>query len=93
MNGASYLELAGEGRITRWKKLSEPLLFVDDEEEESRKAEEELKRLGVKYRKIDVRNGLRGWLLFEYGTVKVPILVLEGAVLVGLDEIRRAFSR
>ena len=72
--------------------MEDPILFVDGGEE-SRKAEEVLKQHGLRYRKIDVRsNGLRGWLLFEYGTSKVPMLVLNNRVLVGLEEIRRALS-
>ncbi|RLF02110.1 MAG: hypothetical protein DRK00_10485 [Thermoprotei archaeon] len=73
-------------------ELEDPILFVDGGEE-SREAEEMLKQRGLKYRRIDVRdNGLRGWLLFEYGTSKVPMLVLNNKVLVGLEEIRRALS-
>lgn len=73
-------------------RLEDPILFVD-EGEESREAEEVLKRRGLEYRRIDVRgNGLRGWLLFEYGTSRVPMLVLGSRILVGIEEIRKALS-
>ncbi|MEM1641499.1 MAG: glutathione S-transferase N-terminal domain-containing protein, partial [Thermofilaceae archaeon] len=73
--------------------VEEVTLFVDGGEE-SREAEELLQRKGLKYRKIDVSsNGLRGWLLFEYGTAKVPLLVMGGTVLVGLEEIKNFCSK
>ncbi len=65
------------------------MLFAD-EGEESRMAEELLKQQGLKYKRIDVSgSGLLGWLLFEYGTARVPLLVIGATVLVGLEEIRR----
>jgi len=69
--------------------VEEVLLFVDGGEE-SRAAEELLRERGVRYKRIDVSaNGLRGWLLFEYGTAKVPLMVAGGSIFVGLEEIRR----
>ena len=72
--------------------MEEVVLFVDGSEE-SKAAEAELEKRGLKFRKVDVSgNGLRGWLLFEYGTSKVPLLVIGGSVLVGLNEIRRGLA-
>lgn len=71
--------------------MGEALLFVD-EEDDSRKAEEFLSKLGIRYRRIDVRNGLRGWLLFDYGTVEVPLLVVGERVLVGFEEIKKHYA-
>jgi len=72
--------------------VEEVVLFVDGSEE-SKAAEAELEKRGLKFRKVDVSgNGLRGWLLFEYGTSKVPLLVIGGSVLVGLNEIRRGLA-
>lgn len=72
--------------------MEEALLFVDGSEE-SRAAEEELRKLGLRFRRVDVsKNGLRGWLLFEYGTAKVPLLVVGNKVLVGLEEIREKLA-
>lgn len=72
--------------------MDDVTLFVD-QSEESRRAEELLREKGVKYRRIDVSvNGLRGWLLFEYGTAKVPLLVTGGTILVGLEEIEKFCS-
>lgn len=76
----------------RGVRLKEAILFVDGSEE-SKMAVEELRRKGVKFREIDVRdNGLRGWLLFEYGTTRVPLLVSGSRVLVGLEEIVKALK-
>lgn len=73
-------------------RVEEITLFVDGGEE-SKVAENLLQRRGLRYRRIDVSsNGLRGWLLFEYGTAKVPLLVVGGTVLVGLEEIRKFYS-
>ena len=72
--------------------MEEVVLFVDGSEE-SKAAEAELEKRGLRFKRVDVSgNGLRGWLLFEYGTSKVPLLVMGGAVLVGLDEIRRGLA-
>lgn len=73
--------------------VDEITLFVDGGEE-SREAEGILQRMGLKYKRIDVSsNGLRGWLLFEYGTAKVPLLVAGGTVLVGLEEIKKFYLK
>ena len=72
--------------------MEEIVLFVDGGEE-SKAAEAELEMRGLRFKRVDVSgNGLRGWLLFEYGTSKVPLLVVGGAVFVGLDEIKRGLA-
>ena len=69
--------------------MPELTLFVDGGEE-SELAEKLLKEKGFKYKRVDVSvNGLKGWLLFEYGTSAVPLLVAGGAVFVGLEEIKK----
>ncbi|MCX8180456.1 MAG: hypothetical protein N3E41_03630 [Thermofilaceae archaeon] len=69
--------------------MEEATLFVDDGEE-SKAAEAELAKRGIRYRRVDISvNGLRGWLLFEYGTAKAPILVDGNSVFIGLEEIKK----
>ncbi len=91
MSAVGYSELRLEEASKRWGSLGEALLFVDGDRD-SEEAEELLNKLGVKYRKIDVRNGLRGWLLFDYGTAEVPLLVVGEKVLVGLEEIKKYYA-
>lgn len=78
----------GTGKLSKGRYISvEAVLFVD-EGDESRQAEQALKKAGIDFKVVNVsRNGLKGWLLFEYGTSKVPLLVCDGKVLVGLEEI------
>lgn len=72
--------------------VEEITLFVDGGEE-SREAEALLQNRGLRYKRIDVSsNGLRGWLLFEYGTARVPLLVTGGTVLIGIEEIKKFCS-
>jgi len=87
-----YAELPTHPLLLSGGVMEEAVLFVD-ESEESKAAEAELEKRGLKFKRVDVsRNGLRGWLLFEYGTVKVPVLVMGGLVLVGLEEIRKGLA-
>ncbi len=61
----------------------EIILYVDESEE----SKEILKRLksGANLSKIQVvdvgKNGLRGWLLLEYGTMKTPLMVTDRSVI------------
>jgi hypothetical protein len=62
------------------------VLFVGEDPESA----ELLKRLAPDVReRIKVVNakGLRGWLYFEYGTSRTPLLVTEDRVATGLQEI------
>mgnify|MGYP000306509121 CR=1 FL=1 len=67
------------------------VLFVV-KNEECRRVEELLKSLRVDYEKVYV-DGLKGSVLLEYGTEKVPLLVTEKSVLVGYEAIREAITR
>lgn len=63
------------------------VLFVDNGEE-SKRLLERLGELKEKIQVIDVsKNGVRGWLLLEYGTMEVPLLVTEHAVLTDAESI------
>lgn len=61
----------------------EIILYVDESEE----SKEILKRLknGANLSKIQVvdvgKNGLRGWLLLEYGTMKTPLMVTDRSII------------
>ncbi|QOJ78225.1 hypothetical protein IG193_05475 [Infirmifilum lucidum] len=59
------------------------ILFVDGGEESKRLLTKfSVSKLLEKLKVVDVsKNGLRGWLLLEYGTTEVPLLVTEDAVL------------
>lgn len=47
------------------------------------------KALGGKVLVVDVgRSGVRGWLLWEYGTDSTPLLVAADGAYYGLDAIR-----
>jgi len=84
-----FEKLSGDGCLNGGRVM-EAILFVD-KGEESQRAQEALANAGIKLRIIDVsKNGLRGWLLFEYGTSKVPLLVYDGKILAGLEEILKA---
>ncbi|RLE72705.1 MAG: hypothetical protein DRJ37_02275 [Thermoprotei archaeon] len=64
-------------------------LFTDNNED-SLEAEKLLKDVGVEFKKIDVsKNGLKGWLLVEFGTMNTPIMTTPNAVIVGLENIQK----
>ena len=63
-------------------------LFID-EKTESEKAVNLLKSRGISFRKIVVtRNGMRGWMLFEFGTSKTPILAFKNNIIIGYENIK-----
>lgn len=64
-------------------KEGEIILYVDDSEE-SKEILEKLRNGNgsSKIQVVDVgKNGLRGWLLLEYGTMKTPLMVTERNVI------------
>jgi len=68
-------------------------LFVDSSEE-SRLAKQLLRAKGIPFKEINVENnGLRGWMLFEFGTTKAPILASGNVVLIGLNDIKKYLER
>ncbi len=79
-------------RILVVNKLSEGgdiYIFVDNSEE-SKKALEELSRSNIRVKVVDVsKNGLRGWLLFEFGTTETPLLATNNTVIVGYNNIKK----
>jgi len=71
------------------ESLVKVYLFADNGRE-SLEAEKLLRSMGVEFKKIDVsRNGLRGWLLVEFGTMDTPIMTTPDAVVIGLENIQR----
>ncbi len=63
-------------------------LFVD-EKEESEKVIYLLKSKGISFRKIIVtQNGMRGWMLFEFGTSKTPVLAFKNNIVIGYENIK-----
>ena len=68
-------------------------LFVEKNNSECEKATALLESLRVPFVKIDIdENGVRGWMILEFGTSKTPLLAIEEAVLVGLKEIEGYFK-
>jgi len=71
------------------ENLVKVYLFTDNNED-SLEAEKLLKDVGVEFKKIDVsKNGLKGWLLVEFGTMNTPIMTTPNAVIVGLENIQK----
>ena len=67
-------------------------LFTDNNEE-CIKAEKLLHKTGIPYKKIDVtRNGIRGWMLVEFGTMQTPMITTPDAVIVGIKNIEKYFK-
>ena len=63
-------------------------LFVD-ERSESEKAIFLLRSKGMSFKKILVtQNGMRGWMLFEFGTSKTPILAFKNNIVIGFENIK-----
>ncbi|MCD6562834.1 MAG: hypothetical protein J7K23_02815 [Thermoproteales archaeon] len=63
-------------------------LFVD-ERSESEKAIFLLRSKGISFKKILVtQNGMRGWMLFEFGTSKTPILAFKNNIVIGFENIK-----
>jgi len=68
----------------------EVYLFVEKNNSECEKAVALLESLREPFVKIDIdENGVRGWMLLEFGTSKTPVLATKDAILVGLEEIER----
>ena len=69
-------------------------LFVEKNNSECEKATALLESLRVPFVKIDIdENGVRGWMLLEFGTNKTPVLATKDAILVGLEEIEKYLVR
>lgn len=70
------------------RMLADIYLFVDNEKE-SKDTIRLLKEKGLKCKVIDVsKNGIRGWLILEFGTSKTPILAFNKRIAVGYENIR-----
>ncbi|WP_191118556.1 hypothetical protein [Infirmifilum uzonense] len=81
-----WIKLEGASRMVM-KDPTLGVLFVDGGEE-SRTLLSRLGDISGKIRIVDVsKNGLRGWLLMEYGTTEVPLLVTENSILSGVKNI------
>ena len=65
-------------------------LFVEKNNDECSKAEELLIKYKIPYEKIDIDdNGIRGCMLKDFGTMKVPLLVTPNAIIVGFEHIKK----
>lgn len=73
--------------MSKQEGKAEAVLFID-RSEESLRLLEHLKGNGALQRiKVIEVNGLRGWLILEYGTPRVPLLVTENRIVAGAQEI------
>ena len=65
------------------------VLFVGGGEEDETALRMLRERLGDELMVIDVRrNGVRGWMLWEYGTDRTPLLASPSGVYYGLKAIK-----
>ncbi len=73
------------------EKEREIILYVDDSEPSKRLVKEiASKGDGRNIKVIDVdEKRLRGWILLEYGTLKVPLMVTSSKIVEGYEKIRR----
>jgi len=68
-------------------------LFVEKNSSECEKAIALLESLGIPFIKVDVdENGVRGWMILEFGSNKTPLLATKETILVGLKEIEEYFK-
>jgi len=68
-------------------------LFVEKNNSECEKAVALLESLGIPFVKVDVdENGVRGWMILEFGSNKTPLVATEEAILVGLKQIEEYFK-
>ncbi len=69
----------------------EVVLYVD-KSEPSRKLVSEINSKGdgkrIKVVDVDARK-LRGWILFEYGTTKMPLMVTSSKIVEGYEKIKK----
>lgn len=69
----------------------EVVLYVD-KSEPSRKLVSEISSKGdgkkIKVVDVDARK-LRGWILFEYGTTKMPLMVTSSKIVEGYEKIKK----
>ncbi|MEZ0344970.1 MAG: hypothetical protein ABWK01_00180 [Infirmifilum sp.] len=69
------------------------VLFVDDGEE-SKLLLSKLGDYSKQFKIVNVtKNGLRGWLVMEYGTTDVPLLVTENIVVSGAKNIEEQLRK
>jgi len=73
------------------EKEREIILYVDDSEPSKRLVKEiASKGDGRNIKVIDVdEKRLRGWILLEYGTLKVPLMVTSSKIVEGYEKIKR----
>ncbi len=65
-------------------------LFVEKNNTECEKVEELLVKYKIPYEKIDVDdNGVRGYMIKDFGTMKVPLLVTPDAIIIGFEPIKK----
>jgi len=70
--------------------LSKVYLFVEKENKECDEVEKLLISLEIPYEKIYVdENHIKGYMLKEFGTMKVPLIATPNAIIVGLNDIKK----
>lgn len=66
-------------------------LFINNNED-SRKAIEYLRSIGLDFQIINVSTKNKGWLLLEYGTMELPILTTINRIIYGYENIKKFFG-
>ncbi len=89
--GSDTFLISGGDSLFRVENTMKNLVLFVGSDEDSKKLLEDIKIWGAhdKIKIVDVSvNGLRGWLLVEYGSTKTPLLVTNNTILSGYEEIR-----
>jgi len=69
--------------------LIEVYLFVEEGCDKCAKARELLAEEGIPFKVVDVsKDGVKGWMLVEFGSMETPLLAGPDAIVVGLENIR-----
>ena len=86
-----YVNKAGLTSIGgKYMRKTKVCLFVEKNNDECKKIEEILVEMGIPYEKIDIDdNGIRGYMMKDFGTTKVPLLVTPNAIVIGLEAIKK----
>ena len=70
--------------------MIEVYLFVEEGCNKCAKARELLAEEGIPFKVVDVsKNGVKGWMLVEFGSMETPMLAGPDAIVVGLENIRK----
>ena len=71
-------------------QVIEVYLFVEEGCDKCTRARELLIEEGIPFKVVDVsKNGVKGWMLVEFGSMETPLLAGPDAIVVGLENIEK----